>query len=178
MRWHKRPDRLHAKAAPPPKDEEEYMERVLQRVRFRFDRPSIRRELLAHLEDKALWLRQQGCGPEEASHRALQEMGDPEETGRALNKTHNPVLGWIWLVTGALARVAAGLSVLLALYLAVDYLLPNSIPAEIDRDEIKEVVEQGCSRMNTPPKLRFRLQMPFLYHPAGYCQCSTASCWR
>ena len=25
------------------------------------------------------------------------------------------------------------------------------------------VVEQGCSRMNTPPKLRFRLQMPFLY---------------
>ena len=41
-----------------------------------------------------------------------------------------------------------------------------------------EVVEQGCSRMNTPPKLRFRFQMPFLYHPAGYCQCSTASCWR
>lgn len=38
--------------------------------------------------------------------------------------------------------------------------------------------EQGCSRMNTPPKLRFRLQMPFLYHPVGYCQCSTASCWR
>lgn len=22
--------------------------------------------------------------------------------------------------------------------------------------------------MNSPPKLRFRLQMPFLYHPAGY----------
>lgn len=40
------------------------------------------------------------------------------------------------------------------------------------------LLEQGCSRMNTPPKLRFRLQMPFLYHPAGYCQCSTASCWR
>ena len=40
------------------------------------------------------------------------------------------------------------------------------------------MVEQGCSRMNTPPKLRFRFQMPFLYHPAGYCQCSTASCWR
>ena len=40
------------------------------------------------------------------------------------------------------------------------------------------MVEQGRSRMNTPPKLRFRLQMPFLYHPAGYCQCSTASCWR
>ncbi|WP_417404070.1 hypothetical protein [Hominenteromicrobium sp.] len=30
------------------------------------------------------------------------------------------------------------------------------------------LVEQGCSRMNTPPKLRFRLQMPFLYHLAGY----------
>ena len=40
------------------------------------------------------------------------------------------------------------------------------------------LVEQGCSRMNTPPKLRFRFQMPLLYHPAGYCQCSTASCWR
>lgn len=40
------------------------------------------------------------------------------------------------------------------------------------------LVEQGCPRMNTPPKLRFRLQMPFLYHPVGYCQCSTASCWR
>ena len=32
------------------------------------------------------------------------------------------------------------------------------------------LVEQGCSRMNTPLKLRFRLQMPLLYHPAGYCQ--------
>ena len=25
------------------------------------------------------------------------------------------------------------------------------------------LVEQGCPRMNTPPKLRFRLQMLFLY---------------
>lgn len=40
------------------------------------------------------------------------------------------------------------------------------------------LVEQGRLRMNTPPKLRFRLQMPFLYHPAGHRQCSTASCWR
>ena len=30
------------------------------------------------------------------------------------------------------------------------------------------LVEQGCSRMNTPPRLRFHLQMPFLYHLAGY----------
>ena len=30
------------------------------------------------------------------------------------------------------------------------------------------LVEQGRSRMDTPPKLRFRLQMPFLYHPTGH----------
>ena len=34
--------------------------------------------------------------------------------------------------------------------------------------KIRTLVKQECSRMNTPPKLRFRLQMPFLYHPAGY----------
>lgn len=30
------------------------------------------------------------------------------------------------------------------------------------------LMEQGCLRMNTPLKLRFRFQMPFLYHPAGH----------
>ena len=34
---------------------------------------------------------------------------------------------------------------------------------------VLDLVEQGCPRMNTPPKLRFRFQMPFLYHPVGYC---------
>ena len=29
-------------------------------------------------------------------------------------------------------------------------------------------MEQGRLKMNIPPKLQFCLQMPFLYHPAGY----------
>ena len=46
----------------------------------------------------ALRERDPALTPEEAQARAVAAMGDPEAIGRALDQSHNPLLGWfqVW----------------------------------------------------------------------------------
>lgn len=89
-----------------------FLNRVLGHVRFALDRPAIREELFAHLEDKTERLLADGLTEEEACHRAVEEMGDPDLLGRELNRVHNPVLGWLWRISGYAAAVTAVLLIL------------------------------------------------------------------
>ena len=87
--------------------------RVCRRVRFRPDRAAITAELTAHLEDHMDALVARGFPPETAAQQAVAAMGDPEEIGRELDKSHSPLLGWfqIWF------RVAVwGLAALVLLF--------------------------------------------------------------
>ena len=78
---------------------ERYLDQVTNCVVFRYDRADIREELLAHLEDHAQCLMEEGLSKEEAAKEALLAMGDAKEVGEALNKEHNPVLGWIYRIS-------------------------------------------------------------------------------
>lgn len=92
----------------PRREQEAYIDRVLEQVRFRFDHPAIRAELAAHLEDKtADLLRRDGTDAAAAEARAVAEMGDPEALGKALDREHHPVIGWLW----RLSRVGAFIAV-------------------------------------------------------------------
>ena len=77
-------------------DRNEYCERVLaQAGRLTSDEASeLRGELSGHIEDHAEALREHGYDEQAALSRAVELMGDPEETGKALRDQYG---GW-WLV--------------------------------------------------------------------------------
>lgn len=76
-----------------------WRETALSYVRFKPDREAIDRELREHMEDHAADLERIGFTAEEAQTRVLAAMGDPAETGRALDREHSPVLGWLWVLS-------------------------------------------------------------------------------
>lgn len=86
----------------------DWITEVLDCIRFRPDRKAIRQELEAHYEDHVRDLERIGYDHSLARQRALKAMGDAEEIGRALDKVHEPWLGWLWLVSkwGVVACVA------------------------------------------------------------------------
>ena len=91
----------------------EFCGRVCRRVRFRPDRAAITAELTAHLEDHMDALVARGFPPETAARQAVAAMGDPEEIGRELDKSHSFLLGWFQICF----RVAVwGLAVLVLLF--------------------------------------------------------------
>ena len=67
----------------------EYCDRVLAQVgRLTTDEANdLRNELAGHIEDHAEALVEHGYTEEDAAARAVELMGDPEETGRALRST-------------------------------------------------------------------------------------------
>ena len=77
-------------------DRNEYCERVLAEVgRLTNDEmDDLRNELAGHIEDHAEALVEHGYTEEDAAARAVELMGDPEETGKALRDQYG---GW-WLV--------------------------------------------------------------------------------
>ena len=89
---------------------EDWCRAVTDCVRFRPDRAGIARELAGHYEDHVRDLERLGYAHELAMDRSLRAMGDAEKVGRAMDKAHKPVLGWLWEFSRAvlvLAVVAA-----------------------------------------------------------------------
>ena len=100
---------------------ERWTERAAEGIIFRPDQREVERELLAHLEDKAADLARifPDMEREEAEKRAVEQMGDPKEIGRALARLHRPWLGWLW----RLSQIALAWAVLWSLREAVPDLL-------------------------------------------------------
>lgn len=138
-----------------------FLDRVVQHVRFRPDRGAVRRELAGHLDDSAAALQQaEGMDAETAYAQAVENMGDPDEIGRALDRAHSPLLGWTWLVSKVLCIlvcvllgapmvigtvVSAGMSV----YSMVDYSKDNvEFEAPVDTwVDVGETLELGPKRV-------------------------------
>ena len=77
---------------------EQWLDKATAAIRFGPDRKSVRAELSAHLEDKALDFQRifPDMTREEAWERAVSDMGDPMEVGKELAKVHKPWLGYLW----------------------------------------------------------------------------------
>lgn len=75
----------------------EFIKKVVKRVHFIPDRTDIELELMAHIEDSTLYIEEtEGVLPDEAERLALERIGDAKEIGTALNRQHNPALGYLW----------------------------------------------------------------------------------
>lgn len=68
---------------------------VCAQVRFRPDRAAIQAELLDHLQDHADALKERGVPILDAREEAVAAMGDPVELGKALDRLHGPLAGWL-----------------------------------------------------------------------------------
>lgn len=92
----------------------EYCDRVLAQVgRLTSDEANdLRNELAGHIEDHAEALVEHGYTEEDAAARAVELMGDPEETGRALREQYRH----FWLVI--VQRIARILTALLCVMIA------------------------------------------------------------
>ena len=94
---------------------DKWLDKATAAIRFGPDRRTVRSELSAHLEDKALDFQRifPDLTEEEAQERAAAEMGDPAEIGRELARLHRPLLGYAWLASKVLLGVVIGAGVLL-----------------------------------------------------------------
>ncbi len=79
---------------------QEFIDQVVKRVRFIPDRYEIEEELASHIEDRAADFEEgEGLSLEEAERAAIERMGDAKEIGAALNRQHNPVIGYLWYLS-------------------------------------------------------------------------------
>ncbi|MEG1593234.1 MAG: permease prefix domain 1-containing protein [Oscillibacter sp.] len=81
---------------------QQWCDAALRYIRFRPDREAVGRELLAHLEDHCAELEEIGYDHDTAAERALTAMGNPETVGRAMDRVHTPLLGWLWMLSKCL----------------------------------------------------------------------------
>ncbi len=91
----------------------DFCAQVCEHVRFSPDHAAIAAELAAHMEDHAAALMERGVPEEAAAQQAVAAMGDPEEIGRELDKSHSPLLGWFQICFRA---AVWGLAVLVLLF--------------------------------------------------------------
>ena len=73
---------------------DEYLETVSEQIRYTKIRQTVTDELKDHILDQAEAYEACGAFPEEALERAVREMGDPVETGVALDHIHRPQMNW------------------------------------------------------------------------------------
>ena len=70
----------------------EYLDTTCDQIHFKAARKTLRQELAAHIEDKKDAF--ETAGVQDAEAKAVGEMGDAIETGKALNAIHKPRTEW------------------------------------------------------------------------------------
>lgn len=115
---------------------EKYIETLLAQIREKRARASVRQEVEGHILDQESHYIEQGMPKEQAEERAIRDMGDPVETGVALDQLHRPKPAWGMLALTAVL-CAAGL---LLLYIAQTYSQPGRAGAVYFQNQCKYVV--------------------------------------
>lgn len=86
----------------------DYLEQVLAHVRWRRARPALREELREHLLEQLEDCRAAGMTEEDAAAETVRQMGDPAETGAALDGLHRPAPQWGLLALTVALALAGG----------------------------------------------------------------------
>lgn len=97
--------------------EKRYIETLLSQIREKRARESVRQEISNHIKDQKERYIADGMTEEEAEKQAVTDMGDPVETGIALDQIHKPKPAWGLLAVIAFL-CAAGVFLQYAVYAA------------------------------------------------------------
>lgn len=115
---------------------QDFVEEIVSHVKFKFDKDEISSELNHHMIDKIEDYIEKGYEEKEAERFAINHMGDPEEIGLQLNKQHNPVLGWIWVITNIGVKILITLSILIVGINILSTIFTDSGVKEIPEENI------------------------------------------
>lgn len=74
---------------------EEYMESLMEQIHNRRAKRLVEDEIRNHIEEQSECYEMLGMTKEEACIEAVRQMGNPVETGMALNKIHRPKMPWM-----------------------------------------------------------------------------------
>ncbi|MBC2266400.1 FtsW/RodA/SpoVE family cell cycle protein [Listeria sp. FSL L7-0083] len=88
---------------------EEYLGKVIAKVKSKQAHSMIKKELSNHLEELSHSFQKRGLSLEDADKKAMQEMGDPSTVGRNMNQLHKPRMDWLLI---ALFVLLAGIGFL------------------------------------------------------------------
>ncbi|EAG9427701.1 FtsW/RodA/SpoVE family cell cycle protein [Listeria monocytogenes] len=99
---------------------EEYLGKVIAKVKSKQAHSMIKKELSNHLEELSDSFQKRGLSLEDADKKAMQEMGDPSTVGKNMNQLHKPRMDWLLI---ALFILLAGIGFL---PLMSDVVSPNS----------------------------------------------------
>ncbi|EPF7617491.1 FtsW/RodA/SpoVE family cell cycle protein [Listeria monocytogenes] len=99
---------------------EEYLGKVIAKVKSKQAHSMIKKELSNHLEELSHSFQKRGLSIEDADKKAMQEMGDPSAVGKNMNQLHKPRMDWLLI---ALFILLAGIDFL---PLMSDVVSPNS----------------------------------------------------
>ena len=94
---------------PSVKRKEEFLAAVCSQIRFKRIHHPIADELAGHIDDLADEYAARGMDENTAAARAVSEMGDPVEVGKALDRVHRPRVEWSILGLAAVL-VAVGIA--------------------------------------------------------------------
>ena len=96
----------------------EFLEKVKKKVLYVYDRQEIVYELSAHIDDSARELvEEKGLSYDEAVEIAINQMGNPNDIGKQLNKEHNPFIGYLLL----LSKVFIILNIIPIIFLGISF---------------------------------------------------------
>lgn len=127
-----------------PLKREQFIRLLLHEVKFFPARARIREEYEAHFADAVERLRCQGKSEEEAEALAAERMGDPVELGRALNREHSPLIGWLlYLSRAALIVVGMGVWVFLLCVIIPSAALLVDPPENADQINAAQIVRRA-----------------------------------
>ncbi|MGN0156535.1 MAG: permease prefix domain 1-containing protein [Lachnospiraceae bacterium] len=87
-------------------DTSEYMDILLEQIHEKKVRPFIREEIESHLTDCVEECRNEGMNEHQAMETAVSRMGDPQETGRKLDKIHRARFPYDMLAIALLITLA------------------------------------------------------------------------
>ena len=76
----------------------EYLDTLLEQIRCKKASPLVKEELENYVQEQAKDYEADGMKPLEAMKEVVRQMGDPIETGYALNRIHRPRLEWKFLI--------------------------------------------------------------------------------
>ncbi|MBC2328608.1 FtsW/RodA/SpoVE family cell cycle protein [Listeria swaminathanii] len=99
---------------------EEYLGKVIAKVKSKQAHSMIKKELSNHLEELSQAFQKRGLAIKDADKKAMQEMGDPSTVGNNMNQLHKPRMDWLLI---ALFILLAGIGFL---PLMSDVVSPNS----------------------------------------------------
>jgi cell division protein FtsW (lipid II flippase) len=88
---------------------EEYLSKVISKVKSKEAHSMIKKELSNHMEELSQSFQERGLSIKDADKKAMQEMGDPSTVGKNMNHLHKPRMDWLLI---ALFVILAGISFL------------------------------------------------------------------